>query len=176
MNFATVKGGAIPDGVVKQIACDGVVLWKKSGIIVDDTLIACVWWGLDYYSWSEEEREDPETGDIYYEEVWHDEIEVPALTIYDPESYNSSTGRFSVSYTWDGSLSVEELVSRYSGWLFEGSTDYEIVYPDVQLGTSGWYMITDQTGLAETDASPDDTMFAGYRLFGFTKVKSVTIR
>ena len=47
MNFATLKGLTIPEGVVKKIECDGVVLWK-----VDE----CELYGHD---WNEENRIDP---------------------------------------------------------------------------------------------------------------------
>lgn len=146
IDFSTLKGLTIPEGIVKQIASGGVVLWKREKYHITGDLIKMLVWASysqpvyeehGGHSWYPEpdddlwycsncdatspngEDEDGCPGNVTY--VW--DWPSPTLTLCNPEDMANT-----VNIKWDDETDTPD-ISRYHGWLF-------------QVG-SAWYMVAE---------------------------------
>ncbi len=121
IDFSTVKGITIPEGVVKKIECNGVVLWKASSYEIISGLLEFVLWAF--------EGVNIDTTDYDFSEH--------TLTLYNPDDMSQM-----VNLSYDYNDYIPSL-SNYVGWVFRG-----LAPEDVENGNTssyGWYQITNDS-------------------------------
>ena len=164
IDFSTVKKIVIPEGEVKKIEWNGIVLWKASAYEIISGLLSYADWGItdceyvfDAYNGGHEGGEEVLEGDswncycihcggsIYEVEgdcdgnwidnSYYTDLSTSVLTLYNPENMTET-----YQITYNPNESELSIPSSKIGWVFRGDSNRATDYTHLEY--DGWYMTT----------------------------------